>query len=129
MHRELLITREPIDEPALVASRAAHPQCGAVVTFSGLVRDRESDSGIEALDYTAFVPMAEHQFARLFDELEQRWPVASVRLVHRLGPVAVGEASLWIELLAPHRAEALAACQWLIDELKRVVPIWKQAVR
>ena len=64
MHRELQLGPEPIDEPALVSSRRAHPECGAVVTFSGVVRDREGDGGIHALDYTAFVPMAEHQFGR-----------------------------------------------------------------
>ena len=57
-----------------------------------------------------------------------RWPVESVRLVHRLGPVLAGEASLWVEVVAPHRGEAFAACQWLIDEMKRVVPIWKRTI-
>jgi molybdopterin synthase catalytic subunit len=70
--------------------------------------------------------MAEHQFQRLFDEMERRWPVASVRLVHRVGVVPVSEPSLWGEVIAPHRAEAFAACQWLIEEMKRVVPIWKK---
>jgi molybdopterin synthase catalytic subunit len=69
--------------------------------------------------------MVRHQFALLFTELERRWPIRSVRLIHRLGWVPVGEASLWLELQAPHRAEAFSACQWLIDEMKRVVPIWK----
>jgi hypothetical protein len=72
--------------------------------------------------------MVEHQFSLLFDQLEQRWPVASVRLVHRTGRVPAGEPSLWVEVVAPHRGEAFAACQWLIDEMKRVVPIWKHPV-
>ena len=70
--------------------------------------------------------MAEHQFHLLFDQVEKRWPVESIRLVHRTGAVAVGEPSLWVEVIAPHRAEAFAACQWLIDEMKRVAPIWKK---
>ena len=73
--------------------------------------------------------MVERQFSLLFDEVEQRWPVESVRLVHRLGVVPVGEPSLWVEVVAPHRGEAFAACQWLIDEMKRVVPIWKRPVQ
>jgi molybdopterin synthase catalytic subunit len=88
----------------------------------------ESESSITAIDYEAFHKMAEHQFHLLFDEMENRWPIESVRLVHRLGVVKVGEASLWVEIVAPHRAEAFAACQWLIDEMKRVVPIWKRPI-
>jgi len=72
--------------------------------------------------------MAEHQFQNLFDQLERRGSVESVRLIHRIGRVAVGEASLWIELVSAHRGEAFSACQWVIDEMKRVVPIWKKPV-
>jgi molybdopterin synthase catalytic subunit len=70
--------------------------------------------------------MAEHQFRLLFAEVEKRWPVESVRLVHRIGVVPVNEPSLWVEVIAPHRGEAFAACLYLIDEMKRVVPIWKK---
>ena len=128
MRRELILTREPIDEPGLVRGRATDSVHGAVVTFSGVVRGTEGGEAIGGLDYSAFESMARHQFGLLFDALAARWPVGSVRLVHRLGPVAAGETSLWLEVLAPHRAEAFAAGQWLIDEMKRVVPIWK-AVR
>ena len=73
--------------------------------------------------------MAERQFRLLFEQMEKRWPIESVRLVHRLGRVNVNEPSLWVEIIAPHRGEAFAACQWLIDEMKRVVPIWKRPLR
>jgi len=126
--RELLLSAEPIDEPALTASRVLSSGMGAVITFSGVVRGLEQGAAIGGIDYTAFVPMAEAQFHRLFDEASRRWPLESIRLVHRLGYVRVGEASLWIEVIAPHRGEAFAACQWLIDEMKRVVPIWKRPV-
>ena len=99
---------------------------GAVRSFAGVVRGFEAEAGIRAIDYEAFVPMAEHQFGLLFDEMEKRWPIESVRLIHRIGVVQVGEASLWVEIVSPHRGEAFAACQWLIDEMKRVVPIWKK---
>ena len=78
--------------------------------------------------YETFQKMAQHQFGLLFDELEKRWPIESVRLIHRVGIVKVNEPSLWVEVIAPHRGEAFAACQWLIDEMKRVVPIWKKTV-
>lgn len=131
MERELQFTRKPLDEAALARRPAAAPTAtaGACVRFLGIVRSLEAGTPISALEYTAFDAMAEHQFGRLFDELGRHWPtVASVRVVHRLGIVPVGEASLWMEIAAPHRAEAFAACQWLIDEMKRVVPIWKRAI-
>ena len=126
MKRELAITEEPIEEARLVGSRRLPPGMGAVACFSGVVRGEEAGQPIRALDYESFQRMAEHQFQRLLDEVEKRWPVASVRLVHRIGVVPAGEPSLWVEVIAPHRGEAFAACQWLIDEMKRVVPIWKK---
>ena len=128
MRRQLTISRDPLDETALLSRRSLSRGMGAVVYFLGVVRADEEGASIEALDYEAFERMAEHQFNLLFDELEKRWPVESVRLVHRLGRVKVNEPSLWVEVVAPHRGEAFAACQWLIDEMKRVVPIWKKAV-
>lgn len=128
MKRQLTITTEPIDEAALLRGRTMSESMGAVVCFLGVVRSTENRAPICALEYEAFERMAEHQFNLLFDEMAQRWPLESVRLVHRLGEVKVKEPSLWVEVVAPHRAEAFAACQWLIDEMKRVVPIWKKPV-
>jgi len=128
MKRSLLISSAPIDEAVLVTQRVMSSGMGAVVSFSGVVRGQEEGAAIAAIDYEVFVPMAERQFQLLFDEMEKRWPVESVRLVHRLGVVRVNEPSLWVEVIAPHRGEAFAACQWLIDEMKRVVPIWKKPV-
>ena len=102
---------------------------GAVVCFLGVVRGTEEDGAISAIEYEAFLRMAEHQFNLLFDQMEKRWPIESVRLVHRIGVVQVNEPSLWVEVVAPHRGEAFMACQWLIDEMKRVVPIWKKPTR
>ena len=101
---------------------------GAVIYFLGVVRGTEGDSKISAIEYEAFQKMVEHQFELLFNEMEKRWPIESVRLVHRVGVVKVNEPSLWVEVIAPHRSEAFAACQWLIDEMKRVVPIWKKPI-
>jgi molybdopterin synthase catalytic subunit len=124
--RQLTITDEPMDEAALVAARTMSASMGAAVYFAGVVRGSENGKAIASIDYEAFKPMAERQFHLLFDEMEKRWPVESVRLVHRLGVVKVNEPSLWVEIIAPHRGEAFAACQWLIDEMKKVVPIWKK---
>jgi len=110
----------------LLLKRRMSDGMGAVVCFLGVVRGTEEDRTISALEYEAFLRMAEHQFNLLFDEMEKRWPIESVRLVHRIGTVQVNEPSLWVEVIAPHRGEAFAASQWLIDEMKRVVPIWKK---
>jgi molybdopterin synthase catalytic subunit len=126
MKRQLAITANPIDEVALLGERWMSAGMGAVVNFLGVVRGSEAGQTISALEYEAFEKMVTHQFGLLFDELAKRWPVESVRLVHRVGVVKVNEPSLWVEIVAPHRGEAFAACQWLIDEMKRVVPIWKQ---
>ena len=126
MNRQLLITSEPIDEAALLSQRAMSQAMGAAVYFLGVVRGTEENASIRAIEYEAFHKMAEHQFNLLFDAMEKRWPIESARLVHRVGRVNVNEPSLWVEIVAPHRGEAFAACQWLIDEMKRVVPIWKK---
>ena len=129
MKRFLSITRAPIDEAALVAQRTLAPGMGAVVYFSGVVRASEESQTISALEYETFQPMAEHQFELIFREMENRWPLESVRLVHRIGVVKANEASLWVEVIAPHRGEAFAAGQFLIDEMKRTVPIWKKPLK
>jgi molybdopterin synthase catalytic subunit len=126
MLREVTLTTEPIDEAALLSKRKLSAAVGAVVYFLGVVRGQEAGAAINALDYEAFQRMAEHQFDLLLAEIEKRWPIESIRVVHRIGRVKVSEPSLWVEVLAPHRAEALAACQWLIDRMKQVVPIWKK---
>lgn len=128
MKRSLTISETLIDESALVAQRVMSEGMGAVIYFSGVVRGSESETPISGIDYEAYLEMAEHQFHLLFDAIEKKWPIESVRLVHRTGFVKVNESSLWVEIVAPHRAEAFAACQFLIDEMKKVVPIWKKPV-
>ena len=128
MKKLVTITAEPIDEPALLSQRTMSQGMGAVVCFLGVVRGTEGNATISALEYEVFQSMAVHQIDLLLDEAARCWPIESVRLVHRVGLVKANEPSLWIEVVAPHRGEAFAACQWLIDELKRVVPIWKKQV-
>jgi molybdopterin synthase catalytic subunit len=127
MKRHLTITTERIDEAALLSKRKMSEGMGAAVYFLGVVRGTEASAPIRAIEYEAFLRMAEHQFNLLFDQIEKRWPIESVRLVHRIGVVQVNEPSLWVEVIGPHRGEAFAASQWLIDEMKRVVPIWKKS--
>jgi molybdopterin synthase catalytic subunit len=123
---ELTLTDQPIPDLPL---RQLSGAVGAVVIFWGVVRDREDGAPITALDYTAYRAMAEHQFRQLLAETKQRWPLRQLRVIHRLGVVPVGEPSLVVRVEAGHRAEAFAAAQFLIDELKQRVPIWKAPVR
>jgi molybdopterin synthase catalytic subunit len=128
MKRQLTLVHEPINETTLLQGRTFSRDMGAVVQFLGVVRGTEAERKISALEYESFQRMAEHQFGIILDEVERKWPIESVRLVHRLGVVEVGDASLWIEVVAPHRGEAFAACEWIIDQMKQVVPIWKKPV-
>ena len=121
---ELLITERPIDG----AEAALAGDVGGVVVFWGVVRDREDGQPITALEYTAYGVMAEHQFRKLIAETKRRWPVKRLRVVHRLGVIKVGEPSLLVRVEAAHRGEAFAAAQFVIDELKQTVPIWKRGV-
>jgi molybdopterin synthase catalytic subunit len=128
MKTNLVITQVKIDEYALVEKRTMTAGMGAAVYFMGAVRGMEEGQAISGIDYEVFLGMAEHQFDLIFESVGKRWPVESIRLLHRIGRVEVGEASVWVEVIAPHRAEAFAACQFIIDEMKRSVPIWKKAV-
>lgn len=126
MRTELTLTRDRIEGIDFVATRKMTPAMGAAVSFSGVVRASEDGRPIAAIDYECFEKMAQHQFALLFKVVAERWPIESVRLVHRLGRVEAGETSIWLEVIAPHRQEAFAACQFIIDKMKQIVPIWKK---
>jgi molybdopterin synthase catalytic subunit len=100
-------------------------ETGAVVTFSGIVRRTEHDRSIDHLAYECYESMAVHQLEALISESRTRWPLGRVGILHRIGRVPVGESSVLIVVATSHRAEAFEAARFLIDELKRTVPIWK----
>ncbi len=125
---ELFITDKPIDEAEATLGKFGG-DVGGVVTFWGVVRDREDGKPISALEYTAYLEMAEHQFRKILARTHERWPLKRIGVIHRLGVIAVGEPSLLVRVEAAHRGEAFAAAQFIIDELKEKVPIWKSAAR
>jgi molybdopterin synthase catalytic subunit len=125
---ELLITDQTIDLAEARATTVA-PDVGGIVVFWGVVRDLEEGKKIAALEYSAYREMAEHQLRNILVEARKRWPLKRIRVVHRLGIIAVGQASLLVRIEAAHRGEAFAAAQFIIDELKQKVPIWKCGVR
>jgi molybdopterin synthase catalytic subunit len=117
------LVREPID---LAALQGTAPADGALCLFVGVVRDHHQGRAVSHLEYEAYEEMALGELQRIEQELRTRWPVGDVRLVHRLGRLAIGEASVAVAVASAHRAEAFAACRYAIDTLKKTVPIWKK---
>jgi molybdopterin synthase catalytic subunit len=119
------ITDAPIPAEEIVAAIKAGRD-GAVCVFDGIVRDNTRGRPTLHLDYEAYREMALEQMRRLADEAVTRFGVREVAMVHRLGRLAVGETSVLIAVASAHRAAAFEACRWLIDTLKKTVPIWKK---
>lgn len=117
------LTREPIPLQAL---SACQDRDGALCLFVGVVRNENGGRAVRYLEYEAYEEMALGLLGELEAELRQRFPVSDVRLVHRLGRLEIGEASVVVAVSSPHRAEAFAACRHGIDALKARVPIWKK---
>jgi molybdopterin synthase catalytic subunit len=117
------LQREPLD---LVALQAVSAKDGALCLFVGVVRNENGGRRVVRLEYEAYEEMALPLMAQIEAEIKERWPVTDVRMVHRLGPLTIGEASVAVAVASPHRAEAFAACRHAIDTLKAKVPIWKK---
>jgi len=119
------LTREPIRAEALIAA-AKRGEDGAVVVFDGIVRNNSHGRQTLYLDYEAYEEMAAKQLGELASEARSRFGVRHVTLVHRLGRLQIGETSVLIVVASGHRAQAFEACRWLIDTVKKTVPIWKK---
>jgi len=121
-------TKEPISPQALLAEVSA-PQCGGTCLFVGTVRDGPEDGGVTAIEYTAYEAMVTAELERILTEARRQWTGVRLAVRHRLGFVPTEEASLGIAAAAPHRAEAFAACRYVIEEVKRRLPVWKKELR
>jgi molybdopterin synthase catalytic subunit/molybdopterin converting factor small subunit len=119
------LTREPIDAETLVAA-AKRGDDGAVVVFDGIVRNHSRGRRTLHLDYEAYDEMAAKQMQEMAAEALNRFAVRQATIVHRLGRIEIGETSVLIVVASAHRAQAFEACRWLIDTLKKTVPIWKR---
>ena len=104
------------------------PEAGAIATFIGTTRNNNDGRKVIALDYEAYPEMAEKELARVGDEATKRWEICRMAIVHRLGPVQITEPSVIIAVSSAHRDGAFAACRFAIEEIKRIVPIWKKEV-
>ncbi len=121
------LTRRPI-EPAALLAAVSEPGLGGTALFLGTVRRGAADGPVAAIEYSAYEEMAIAEFDRILGEVRARWPGGCVAVCHRLGTVPAGEASIAIAAAMPHRAEAFAACRYLIEEAKRRLPVWKQEI-
>jgi molybdopterin synthase catalytic subunit len=119
------ITREPIDGARLLGDSLS-PDDGAALLFWGVVRNVNDGRPVSHLEYHAYADMAERMMHRIAEEAISRFGVGDVRIVHRVGKLAIGEASVAIAVASPHRGEAYEASRYVIEELKKRVPIWKR---
>jgi molybdopterin converting factor subunit 1 len=113
-------------DPREAENVVADPATGATVTFTGTVRDHARGRTVRALDYEAYAPAAEKMMARIGEEIRERWGIDRVAIIHRMGMLQVGEASVVIAITSAHRDEAFDACRYAIERLKEIVPIWKK---
>jgi molybdopterin synthase catalytic subunit len=120
------LTRSRID-PSKVLESVGDPGAGAVVLFLGTVRDNSEAGSVDRIEYEAYEPMAEKSLALTEEDIRRRWPATkAVKIVHRVGGLAVGEISVAVAVSSPHRAEAFEACRHAIEAIKRDAPIWKR---
>jgi len=119
------IAADPIDAAAVTAA-VADPATGATCTFIGTTRDHHDGRRVTELEYEAYAEMALAEMRKIGAEAQRRWPIARVAIVHRVGVVPIGAASVVIAVSAAHRGAAFEACHFVIDRLKEVVPIWKK---
>jgi len=121
------VTHRAIDLQELV-DFVGDPEAGAIATFIGTTRNNNDGRKVIALDYEGYEEMAEKELARIGAEAARNWPLCRMAMVHRLGPVQIGEASVVIAVSAAHRDAAFAASRFAIEEIKKTVPIWKKEV-
>jgi molybdopterin synthase catalytic subunit len=121
------VTSELLDLEGLTAELVAGaPGDGAVAMFTGLVRDHNQGRTVRFLEYEAYEPLAVRALRRIVEEARATWPQVRLGLQHRIGRLEIGEASIIIVAVSPHRADAFAACRYAIERVKQIVPIWKR---
>lgn len=111
-----------------IAAKVTNPHSGATLVFLGTVREWTKGKRTVLLEYEAYPEMAEAQMKVIGDEIAERWPGARTAISHRIGRLAIGEASVVIAVATPHRVEAFDACRHAIERLKQIVPIWKKEI-
>ena len=125
MENHAAVTDAPIDTAALLDA-CVSPADGAALLFVGVVRDENDGRAVSRLEYSAYAPMAEREMRSIADEARARFGTGAIHVVHRVGMLEIGEASVAIAVASPHRGEAYEASRYVIEQLKRRVPVWKR---
>ena len=125
MFRMIEITHDEL-EPDKITARVRRDTNGAVLTFLGTTRSFTRGRRVLHLEYEAYRPMADNKLAEIADEIRERWDVEDVAISHRLGRLEIGDISLVVAVASPHRERAFEACQYSVDRIKQIVPIWKK---
>ena len=118
------VSSDPLNT-AQIAAVCGGPECGAVVTFVGTVRNHNAGRPVLFLEYEAYVPLAVKSFERIGGEVADRWPSVTLAIHHRVGRLEIGDASVVIAAASAHRADAFAASRYAIERIKQISPIWK----
>ena len=126
----LAVVTEPLSVEALsreveAAGRTTDAGCGAVTTFTGVVRGTNRDQRVRYLEYEAFEPLALKAFQQIATEIDEHWTGSTLSLVHRVGRLEIGEASVVIAVASAHRGDGFAACRYAIERVKQIAPVWK----
>jgi molybdopterin converting factor subunit 1 len=121
------LTQDPLD-PTAIEAQVRSSRHGAVVTFVGVVRDHSQGRAVSYLEYEVYPDMALAKLESILSEVDERWPEVRSAVTHRYGRLDIGDAAVVVVVAAPHRKDAFAACAYVIDRIKEVVPIWKREV-
>jgi molybdopterin synthase catalytic subunit len=121
------LTKEPIFTDQFLSAQP-DPSCGAAASFVGIVRNHHLGRSVVKLFYECYEPLAEKQVGLIVDRAMKQWPVREIRVLHRIGWLQVGDVAVAIAVHTSHREEAFSACRYVIEEIKKSVPIWKREV-
>jgi len=126
--KDIVEIHEMASDPQAVIDRVSSPNCGAVDVFIGTVRNQTQGKEVGRVEFEAYALMAIKEMQKIIDRARERWPVAHMAMVHRVGVLGIQDIAVIIAVSTPHRAASFAACQFAIDTLKETVPIWKKEV-
>lgn len=125
MESPFWITESPI-EPTALKKTLQGAASGAFASFEGWVRNHNEGKQVNALEYSAYKPLAEKEGARIIEEAKEKFAVEAATCVHRVGSLEIGDIAIWVGVSAPHRSASFEACRFIVDEIKARVPIWKR---
>jgi molybdopterin synthase catalytic subunit len=117
---------ENVIDTGVLRDQVLAPESGAFVCFEGWVRNRNEGMAVQALEYSAYKPLAEKEGARILAEAREKFGIAHAVCRHRVGHLVIGEIAVWVGVSSGHRGDAFSACRYIIDEVKARVPIWKR---